>query len=132
MKRWIHSSTSRSVKVVRSGNRYNVVQDGVELKSFSLLKKAQEYAAKLDPTFLDDPIEFSTNIKDEYNVKQYLPKRCISQIDEIDMVPDFDNRSGRTVHRYYAYFKDGSEVTEVGLSGFIKAVKDHVDHDVIQ
>ena len=65
MKKWIHSATTGSVQVVRSGNRYNVVQDGVALKSFSLLQKAQEYAAKLDPTFLDGPIEFATDIQKE-------------------------------------------------------------------
>lgn len=66
MKRWIHASSDPGkVEVVRSGSRYNVVQDGVELKSFSLLQKAQEYAAKLDPTFFSRPVEFATNVEEK-------------------------------------------------------------------
>lgn len=57
----------------------------------------------------------TTSLIDDYNVAQYLPKKYVSQIDEIHLEPDFDNRKGRTVNHYFVYFKDGSSLDAVGI-----------------
>ena len=60
---------------------------------------------------------------DEYNVARYIPKKYHDSIDEIKMELDFDNKKGRTVYRYYVYFKDGRYISEIGINNLKKAFK---------
>lgn len=68
----------------------------------------------------------SSSLKDDYNVAQYLPKKYIEKIDEIELQPDFDNRRGRTVNHYFVYFKDGSRVNAVGIELLKQKIKEHL------
>ena len=72
-------------------------------------------------------IHASDTIDDEYNLKQYFPKKYQKYVTEFNMEPDFDNRSGRTVHRYSAYFLDGDSVSAIGIPNFQRAVRQTID-----
>ena len=75
-------------------------------------------------------IKSSSTIDDEYNLSQYFPKKILQYVKEFDMQPDFDNRSGRTVHRYYAYLTNGDSVSDIGLSSFITTVRNKIQFDL--
>lgn len=61
------------------------------------------------------------------NLRQYFPKKYLKHIEEFDIQNDFDNRSNRTVYRYYAYFDDGSSISAIGLPAFQRAVRQSID-----
>lgn len=69
----------------------------------------------------------ASNIVDLYNVKQYLPKKYLKDIIEIEVNADFDNSRNRTVNYYTAWFSDKDSVSGTGLTQFVKNVKEYVD-----
>ena len=64
---------------------------------------------------------------DDFNVRQYLPKKCWGKIEMIDLNLDFDNEKNRNVNFYTAYFLDGDRISGVGLKQFVKNVKNYIE-----
>lgn len=69
----------------------------------------------------------ASDIIDPYNVKQYLPKKYLKNIIEIEVNADFDNSRNKTVNYYTAWFSDKHSVSGVGLTQFVTNAKDYVD-----
>ena len=70
----------------------------------------------------------SSEIIDEYNVRQYIPKRYWPHIDEIQMEADFDSRKNRTVRFYRVFFNDGGRVSAIGIPNIVNEVKKYIDN----
>lgn len=62
-------------------------------------------------------------MKDDYNVKRYIPKKYHPDIEEISLELDFDNSKNRNVKYYSVCFKDGSKITGIGIKNLISNIK---------
>lgn len=71
-------------------------------------------------------IHILESVNDEYGVMRYLPKSAREYITEITMNPDYDNRKGRTVYRYYVTFTDGETISDIGIQGIKAAVTKYI------